>query len=638
MKKKYTWFALIILLVAASATASAAGAQEAVEDSGLVCSPQGIVAVAHPLAAEAGMAMLRQGGNAVDAAVAAAFAIGVVEPDGSGIGGGGGMVIYLNDTRAAHYINYYQQAPAAVNKLNYNPDTDRHTGKSVLIPGTVAGLLMALEKFGTLSREMVMEPAIRLAEEGFACDRTLAQLVLDNMTLIQRHDSTAAVFLDEGFPRMEGDLIIQPALARSLRAVAENGRDGFYKGEVANTIIAEVNRLGGVLTADDFAAFEPTLTVPVRGTYRGYGILSASAPQSGSTVIQSLNMLENADLAAMGHYTQSAATLHLMTETFRRSYADRWQYLGDPESGYIPLRGLVSKDFAYERFADINQYRAEPETYRQTQAGNPATYDFETDETYSGPDETSGERQSVFDDEEDEGRSSYDTWGEDLFDSWGSRKAKNTTAVKTKKGAKADTTDNDTQHDIDEVDGHTTHLSVADSHGNMVSLTQTLGTFFGSGITASGVLMNCGMSNFSLTSAINVAEPGKQPRSSISPTIVLKDNRAVMAIGSPGASRIITTVVELIVNAIDFGMNAWEANDAPRFYCQKFEDNLAIEGGISEEVQAELTKMGHSVRAYSSHDLFFGGAQVIFRDSLTGTYCGSADPRRGGVALGSDTE
>ena len=172
----------------------------------------------------------------------------------------------------------------------------------------------------------------------------------------------------------------------------------------------------------------------------------------------------------------------------------------------------------------------------------------------------------------------------------------------------------------------------------MVSLTQTLGTFFGSGITASGVLMNCGMSNFSLTSTINVAQPGKQPRSSIAPTIILKDNQAVMAIGSPGASRIITTVVELIVNAIDFGMNAWEANDAPRFYCQKFEDNLSIEGGIPDAVQSELTKMGHSVRSYPPHDLFFGGAQVIFLDSLSGAYCGSADPRRGGVALGSDTE
>ncbi|MBU2534534.1 MAG: gamma-glutamyltransferase family protein, partial [Alphaproteobacteria bacterium] len=608
---------------------------------------QGAVATAHPLATDAGLTMLKLGGNAVDAAVSSAFAIGVVEPDGSGIGGGGGMVIYLNGKREAHYINYYQCAPMNVNKINYDNESDRHTGKAILVPGTVAGLTMALARFGTLPLETVMEPAIRLAEQGFECDRTLATLILDNQEMLAEHSAAAAIFLDEGFPRMEGDLLVQPALAATLKAIAESGPDAFYKGPIAEAIAAEVQRQGGVMTAADLASYQAELTAPLVGTYRGYQIVSAAAPQSGSTVIEALNILENANLREMGHYTVSAPTLHLMAETFRRVYADRWQYLGDLDNSYVPVRGFLSKQFALERYIDINQFRAEPKTYRQTQAANPAQYDFAGADT--APDKPSvDQNETGWSDEEDEGKSSYDDWGEDVFDSWGSKKSKKEKDTTTAKKAPApesksakDTTTADDDTDVDdsyEVDGHTTHLSVMDKDGNMVALTQTLGTFFGSGIVAEGVLLNCGMSNFSKTAAVNIIEPGKQPRSSISPTVILKDNHPLMVLGSPGASRIITTVVELIVNAIDFGMGVQQLNETPRFYCQKYEDHLFLEGGISSEVKSKLEKMGHDVRAYSTLDLFFGGAQVVAQDTLTGDICGSADPRRGGQAGGFEQQ
>nr|MBN2278081.1 gamma-glutamyltransferase family protein [candidate division Zixibacteria bacterium] len=620
---------IIILILAAGSTLS----QDVLPGSEIARGTQGMVATAHPLASQAALEMLKQGGNAVDAAVAAAFAIGVVEPDGSGLGGGGGMVIYLNREKESYYINYYQRASENVGDIDYDPDNDRLTAKSILVPGTVAGLTMALENFGTLSLNTVLEPAIRYAEEGFPLDNTLAQILLDNTSLVEKNPATAEVFLEEGFPRMEGDTLRQPGLAATLKEIARNGCDGFYKGHVAETIVGEIRRRGGVITMNDFKNYRAILTKPLEADYRGYKIITANAPQSGVSVLQSLNMLERTDLAKMGHYSQSARSLHLMAETFRRSYADRWTYLGDPEYIHVPLTGMISDRYATERFMEINQYKADPRKYRETAAGNPAKYDSEktvddqkaitpaTDKTY-------------FDDENEEGKSSYDDWGEDMFDSWGKKKKKVQSAGSEKTPPGNSDTTTKTPGFEEEFDGHTTHLSVIDRAGNMVSLTQTLGTFFGSGITAGGVLLNCGMSNFSRTSLANVPQPGKQPRSSIAPTVVLKNDKPFMLLGSPGASRIICTVVELIVNAIDFGMDINQANLAPRFYCQKFEDYLYLENGISENVQNQLEKMGHALKVYNARDLFFGGAQLIYIDPVDGIYYGSADIRRGGVAIG----
>ncbi len=631
LMREFVVMATIMVVMAGLILPGTASAQTPEREP--VVGTQGMAATAHPLASEAAMAILKQGGNAVDAAVAAAFAIGVVEPDGSGLGGGGGMVIYLNDTRKSYYINYYHQAPMQIEQISYDTEEDRHSAKAVLVPGTVAGLTTALKKFGTLPLATVMEPAIRYAEEGFAIDATLAQLLLDNTELLSKHPATAEVFLDEGFPKMEGDLLQQPALAATLKRIAEKGRDGFYTGPTAETLVNENRELGGVLSLDDFRDYQATVTVPLTGTYRGYDILTANAPQSGVAILQALNMLENENMAAMGHYSESAATLHLMAETFRLVYADRWSYLGDPNFNYIPLMGMTSKAYARERFADINRFKADPHDYRDTQPGNPGRYDTRQRQQEDIPDVKS-EDEEVWDDGDDDGQSSYDEWGEDIFDSWGSKKTKKKSGdkAKTKKASK-DSVEFFPENE-EEFDGHTTHLSIIDKDGNCVALTQTLGTFFGCGITSAGVLLNCGMSNYSRTSNANLVAPGKQPRSSISPTVVLKDDRPFIVVGSPGASRIICAVTELLVNVIDFGMNAEDANWAPRFYCQKFDDYLYIEGGISEDIQDKLKRMGHTIRAYNGRDLFFGGAQLIYVDPETGRYIGSADRRRGGVAIG----
>ena len=644
-------FAALALLVILAVPMTAVFAEEDEENVTLTIAPpdekdisasgtNGMVATAHPLASQAALEILELGGNAVDAAVAAAFAIGVVEPDGSGIGGGGGMTIFLNGSKEAHYINYYQQAGAKVSDISYDPESDRHTAKAVLVPGTVDGLITALNKYGSLPLATVMEPAIRYAEEGFEIDATLAQLILDNTYWLQEMDATASTFLEEGFPRMQGELLVQPELAETLKLIAERGRDGFYTGPVAEALVEGLKATGGCLTLDDFKDYHSEVTTPLEGSYRGYHILAARAPQSGSTIIEALNILENADLKDLGHYSTSPLTLNLMAQTFSRVYADRWQYLGDPHYSYVPERGFIAKGLGRDRYLNINQYRLEPDTYRQTQAGNPAKYDNDKSSAFGEeqPSEKKLERWS--DDVDDEGQSSYDEWGENLFDSWGNtKKEKKSDDKKAKKDSskkkekKGDSIDDDKGVN-EEFDGSTTHLSVIDKDGNCVALTQTLGTFFGSGISIKGVLLNCGMSNYSKTALPNLLRAGSRPRSSISPTIVLKNDKPFLVVGSPGASRIPCTVTETIVNIIDFGMNASEANLAPRFYCEKFNDYLHVEKGISEDVQKKLSEMGHNVRAYAARDLFFGGVQLILVDQATGTYYGSADPRRGGRALG----
>ncbi len=393
------------------------------QPGGMAQGQNGMVATAHPLASQAALDILKMGGNAVDAAVAAAFTIGVVEPDGSGLGGGGGMVIYLNDHKEPIYINYYQQASEKINELNYDRNTDRHTAKAILIPGTVEGLTTALRRFGTLPLATVMESAIHYAETGFEIDETLAKIILDNVEMLQIDSVTASIYLDEGFPRMEGDSLKQPELAKTLRAIARLGRNGFYAGPVAAEIIAQVKAGGGVMTPADLKHYKAQVTVPLQGTYRGYQILSANVPQSGTTIIESLNMLENVDLKKMGHFSVSAPTLHLMAETFKRTYADRWYYVGDPRFGYVPVNGLISKAYAKERLSDINRFMAVPKRNRKTKEGNPGKYDRKpASRRKASKQKSSGDFQ--WSDENQEGSSGVDAWAENLMDSFGATKKK----------------------------------------------------------------------------------------------------------------------------------------------------------------------------------------------------------------------
>lgn len=595
----------------------------------------GMVATAHPLATKAAYDILQKGGNAVDAAVAAAFAIGVVEPDGSGLGGGGGMVIYLAKEKKSFFINYYQRASENIDELDYDPDNDRKTAKAILVPGTVAGLTQALENFGTLPLSTVIEPAIELAENGFEIDKTLSSIILDNVELLQKYPSTSEVYLRDGFPLMEGDLIMQPELAKTLRKISMEGRSGFYEGKIAEQIVNDVTNAGGMITLNDLKNYKAEVLQPVIGTYRGHTIISANPPQSGISIIEALNILENYNLKRLGHFSTSAETAHLIAETLRRVYADRSAFVGDPKFEYVPSIGLLSKEYAKARFSDIDLTAANPPEYRKTKEGNPTAFD-KTTKTQRVLNETKSEKKYFSEDEDDEGYLSKGN-DQDLFDSWGNlRKV-------TKKKTTTDTlNENKTDYDENEVeiehefDGHTTHLSIIDKDGNMVSLTQTLGTFFGSGFTSAGVLFNGSMSNYSQNLKINIVEPNKQPRSAISPTLILKDNKPFLVMGSPGASRIIATVVQLIINVIDFNMSIEEANLAPRLFCQKFDDYLHLESRFSKEVQDGLKQKGHRLRIYGDYDLFFGGAQIVGIDPLTGNFVGSADVRRGGSAMGDE--
>jgi len=567
-KNKFCIFFLLILFYSGSIF-SQTRQQE------IISGTNGMVATAHPLASNAALEILKMGGNAVDAAVAAAFVIGVVEPDGSGLGGGGGMLIYLSYQKEPVYINYYQQASSEVENLDYKSKTDSRTVKSILVPGTVAGLITALKNYGTLPLSTVIGPAIKYAEEGFAIDGTLAGIILDHIEILQKHPTTASIYLRGGFPLMEGDTLIQKDLAKTLRMISEKGIDGFYSGEVAEEIVNGIQSGGGILTLDDFKNYKAQILEPTVGTYRGYKIYSAREPESGASVIEALNILENEDLKKLGHYSTSSDALNFIAETFRHVYADRSAFIEDPRFGYVPIDGLTSKEYAHTRYEDVLKGLSEPKDYRKTKPGQP--------ENFSVP---------------------------------------------------VDSTIHETEKVLEFDGGHTTHLSVIDKDGNMVSLTQTLGTFFGSGYTSAGVLFNNGMYNFSSSSTLNKQEPNKQPRSAISPTLILKDDKPFISIGSPGASRIIASVVEVIVNIIDYGMNPEEANFSPRFFCQKFDDYLYVESRIPETVVNELKEKRHNVQVLGSFDLFFGGVQLITVDPETGIYYGSADPRRGGSAVG----
>lgn len=591
-----------------------------------------MVATAHPLASQAAIEMLQKGGNAVDAAVAAAFAVGVVEPDGSGLGGGGGMVIYLNKEKKSFYINYYQRGSEKVLNINFDSKSDSKTAKAITVPGTVAGLTLALEKFGTLPLAVVLEPAISYAEDGFPVDETLSKIILDNLSHLQKYSTTENIYLREGFPLVEGDTLYQSDLANTLRLIAANGRAGFYGGPVAQQIVDEVTKNGGVMTLNDLKNYKAQIVEPVRSTYRGYEVLSANAPQSGAFVIEALNILENENLARFGHYSTSVECLHLMAETFRRVYADRSAFLDDPNFAYVPSKGIISKSFTRARFDDIDMNTAYPTKYRDTKEGNPSLFEKAGAERQIINDNNREQKIYQWGDEDDEGKPSSEEESDDLFNAWGGKKK----TLKKENKPKIQIEDT-TKTDVEVIEyegGHTTHLSILDKDGNAVSLTQTLGNFFGSGLTTAGVLMNNSMTNFAATTTVNAPKPNKQPRSSIAPTILLKDGKPFMVVGSPGAARIITTIVELIVNVVDFGMTAEEANHAPRFFVQKNEDFLSLESRITQGVQDGLVKRGHRLKLYEDYDLFFGGAQLILIDPVTKEVTGSADPRRGGTAMG----
>jgi len=540
-----------------------------------IAARNGMVVAQEQRAARIGVEILDRGGNAVDAAVAVGFALAVTYPRAGNLGGGGFMVIHLADGRDTS-IDYRETAPAAASKDmfldaqgNPDPKKSRDSGLAVGVPGTVAGLALAAKKYGSgkLSLADLIAPAIDLAEKGFPVEDDLADSLPQARARLERWPSSQGIFFNGGDPLQEGDRLIQLDLADTLRAIAESGARGFYEGRVAQRIAQAVRAAGGVMTADDLKDYRAIERPIVRGSYRGYDIVSMPPPSSGGVaLIEMLNILEGYDLGKLGRRDEA---LHDMIEAMRRAYADRAAYMGDPDRVKMPIAGLMSKQYAASLRARIGE-RATPSA--EVRPGKPAEF---------------------------EGR-------------------------------------------------NTTHFSVIDRDGNAVSNTYTLNFSYGLGLVAdgTGVLLNNEMDDFTAKPGAanayglvgydaNLPAPGKRPLSSMTPTIVLKDGKPFLVTGSPGGSRIITAVLQVITNVIDFHMPIDKAVSAPRLHEQWQPDEVYVEPGFDPAVLEALQARGHKIVPTRPHTSA-NSIEVMPKGEFTPrTYVGAADPRtRGATAAG----
>jgi len=526
----------------------------------------GMVAAAHPLAVDAGLEMLRQGGNAADAAAAAAFALTVAEPFGSSIGGDGVSLVYSKtDKRVASYA-YRCQAPAAATEELFDlskRDEWSKTIKAPAIPGMVKGTLAMHEDFGLLSREQIMAPAIRYARSGFEVEPVLAGLISDMYGPLSEREETARVFLDDFLPPETGMTLRNPDLADSLELISEHGADVMYHGELARRITSYLQENGGVPTFEDFQNYSMIESEPLMIDYKGYEVYGPPPPFGGIAILQALQLYERIDISGFPG-AHSPENIHALAEVMKLSSADRYEVAGDPRVVDVPSEWIISEEYADQRIADYN-----PEMALE-------------DDVPAG-------------------------------EVWGQRNS----------------------------DGSTTHLTVVDSQGNTVVLTQTLGSFFGSTVMVpgTGIMLNNQMKNFSRREGSpNNLEPGKSMNSTQSPVIVLKDGELVLAMGSPGSYRILTTVFQFLVYTLDYGMELQEANDAPRIASRYTWHNLNMEKRIPEDVRSALEKKGHSFTVRDAYDIYFGGVHAVWRDLESGVLTGSADRRRDGVARGLELE
>ncbi|MEE9608937.1 MAG: gamma-glutamyltransferase [Myxococcota bacterium] len=542
----------------------------------------GMVVTSQADATRAGVAMLESGGNAVDAAVAASFAVSVTQPFSTGLGGGAFALIRLANGEVVA-IDARETAPAAATRDMYVkpgvPDRASLVGPlAVGTPGLVAGLVLALERYGTKSLLEVMAPAIKLAAGGFEINPYHARMLerMRQYKLPERFPETGRIqFPPPDQPARPGWRLRQRDLAHTLRRIARGGPDAFYQGSLADALAADVQKRGGILSAEDLAAYQPKLRPPVEGSYRGYRVFSFPPPSSGGVaLIEMLNILEGFDLAQYG--AGSSASTHRIAEAMKLAFADRAAFLGDPDFVDVPVAELTAKPYGARLRA-----RIDPPWYKRA------------------------------------------PW------TWGRREV----AIRVRgPGLPLD-------------DSGTTHVSTSDAQGNAVAITQTINTPFGSGITVpgTGVVLNNQMDDFSVapnrpnvyglvdTRGANAVAPGKRPLSSMTPTVVLRDGELFMVTGSPGGPRIITTVLLTLLNAIDFGMNVEQAVAAPRFHHQWVPDVLTVEPAIPADVVENLRRRGHRVEVSKRN---WSAAEAIAIDLETGWHTGGSDPRRGGLALG----
>jgi gamma-glutamyltranspeptidase/glutathione hydrolase len=559
--------------VAAPTAATQAAAQAYDYDLNVfhsVVAQHGMVVSEQALASQVGADILKAGGNAVDAAVAVGFALAVTIPYSGNTGGGGFMMVHNAKTGEDVALDFREMAPSHATRNMYLDDKGNVVdGKSLFthfavgVPGTVAGLTHALQRWGTMPLAKVMAPAIHYAENGYTVSTTLANVLEHTKKPMGQWESTRAIFWKNGAPLKQGDRLVQKDLAASLKLIARDGPDAFYRGPIAEKIAAEMARHGGLITKADLANYKVIERRPIRGTYRGYEVVTMPPPSSGGIhLVQILNMMAHWPLADWGH--NSVQSVHHVAEAMKLAYADRSLYLGDTDFVKVPVKGLTSKAYAAELVKKIHDNTTLPAS--AVHPGNPMPY--ESDQT--------------------------------------------------------------------------THFSVMDRDGSMVAVTYTLNTNFGSGIVAAGtgILLNNEMDDFSAKPGVpnaygliggdaNAVQANKRPLSSMTPTFVLKDGKPWLVTGSPGGARIITTVLQIVSNAIDYGMDPAEATTELRFHQQWTPDELRVEQGFPVDTIRLLKERGENVVVKAS----MGRTQTIqVRD---GKLLGFSDPRNpDGAAIG----
>jgi gamma-glutamyltranspeptidase/glutathione hydrolase len=544
--------------------------------------PHAIVTSVHELASRAGVEMLRSGGNAVDAAVATGFALAVVHPQAGNLGGGGFLLLRSANGKV-HFIDFREQAPASATENMYLdaqgnviPEASVVGYKSIGVPGTVAGLVYAEKQYGKLSLEKVIAPAIKLARDGFPLAFEDSQDLKKDEYLAQFPESKR-IFQRNGNYYQPGELFKQPELARTLERIAKNP-DDFYHGAMARELAAAIHNGGGLVTAADLAAYEVKEREPIRGSYRGYDIISAPPPSSGGVaLVEILNILEGFDLAKFGN--RSADAIHLEAEAFRRVFYDRAEFMGDPDFAKVPVAQLIDKKYAaaWRDSIDPNHASVSKDLKRPS----------------------FGELERVA--------------------------QSRTSAIAIREPE------------------NTTHYSVVDAEGNAVAVTTTLNDSFGSRVTAAGLgfLLNDEMDDFAAKQGVpnaygliqgpaNAIGPGKRPLSAMTPTIVLKDGRLFLVLGSPGGPTIITTVANILIGVVDFSLDIQEAVNAPRFHQQWLPDEILVEDRLSPDTMNVLRSKGQKLTVRH----FWGDGECIMVDPKTGERLGASDGRNNGKAVG----
>ena len=528
-----------------------------------VWAKSGMVATQETIATQIGLDILKQGGNAVDAAVAVGYALAVTLPRAGNLGGGGFMLVYLADKKQVIAIDYREKAPATASRDMYLdehgevvPDLSKFHGLAIGTPGTVMGLEHARKTYGTLSREQLMAPAIQLAKQGIVVTADLANSLNALKDRLSKWPNTRAIFYKaDGSNYQPGDILKQEDLANTLAIISKEGEKGFYQGDIAKAIANSIQQANGVVTEKDLENYNVVERKAIQGTYRGYDVFSMPPPSSGGVhIVQILNMLENYDLAAMGH--NSAQHIHTLVESMRRAYADRSLHLGDSDFVKVPVKTLTSKKYAKQLVATINPDKATSSKDIQPDANLP----YESDQT------------THF--------SVVDKWGNAATNTYTLNYSYGTGIVAKGTGVLL----NNEMDDFSAKPGHANGYGLIGGEANAIA-------------------------------------PGKRPLSSMSPTVILKDKALFMVTGTPGGSRIITTTLQVISNVIDYDMNIAEATSATRIHHQWLPDYIRVESGLSADTTKLLESKGHQLKVQST----MGSTQTIMKSDV-GLY-GASDPR-----------